>query len=428
MRKRFRGLALVALAAPGACATVGPAGFPGGSGGVNSPAHRDAPYLVVVSFDGFRHDYIERHSPPNLLRLAARGVRAESLIPVFPTKTFPNHYSIATGMYAESHGLVDNLFYDPALQTTYTMSERGLVEDPRFYGGEPIWVTAERQRMVAASYFWVGTEAPVDGVRPSIWKPYDATVPNHARVDSALAWLARPAAVRPHLVMLYFSDVDDAGHEFGPDSPEVAAAVAEVDRALGRLLDGLARLPHGDRVNVIVVSDHGMADVEADSAIVLSQLVTLEDARVLGGGPYIGAYFTDPARAARVDSLLDARLPRAAASYLGEEMPDRLHYERDPRIPDLLVLAEEPWIVVRDARALERDWGGAHGYDNRNPNMHGIFVAAGPDIARVPAPIASFENIHIYPFATAVLGLAPNARVDGRLDVLGPFLDRAVGR
>jgi predicted AlkP superfamily pyrophosphatase or phosphodiesterase len=395
--------------------------FPEGSGGVNAPGQRDKPTVVLISFDGFRHDFLDRYPTPNFDRVAAAGVRADGLIPSFPTLTFPNHYTIATGMYPGHHGLLGNTIYDPGFDATYSMRDRAAVGDGRWYGGEPIWVTAETQGMTTASYFWVGTEAPVQGVRPTRWKPYDGAVTYEARVDSALAWLDLPAAERPHLVLLYFSAVDHAGHEHGPDSPEVAEAVHTVDAALGRLLDGIEALGRDD-VNVVLVSDHGLAQPDNQQVVVVTDYVGLpDDVQTITAGPEI-MFWLDGATADSLDAVLDASLPPTVRSYTRDELPERWHFDGHPRTPPLVLVADRPALVGLPHH-FERPWGGVHGYAPEDPTMQGIFLAAGPDVARA-GRIDAFENVHIYPFLTALLGLEPNPEIDGDPDVLAPLLRR----
>lgn len=420
LRRVALGLALAPLALAHPAAAQDPAG----SGGRNSAEHLDKPYVVVVSFDGFRRDYLDRFETPNFDRVARAGVRADGLIPIFPSKTFPNHYAIATGMHADKHGLVDNNFWDPEFGAMYRLSDRSTVQDGRWYGGEPIWVTAERQGMVTASYFFVGSEAPVQGVLPTDWRVYDGDVPNEARVDRVLEWLRRPVETRPHLIMVYFSAVDDAGHRHGPDSPEVERAVHEVDRVLGRLLDGIDALPIGDEVHLVLVSDHGMEGVSPERAEYLEDHIDLEGVRVIGGGPYLTLWVEgDEARAERIEQIESAlnRGLEHARAYRREAMPERWRYAGNPRVGDLIVLAERGYQVV-GTRERPAWGGGAHGYDpETTPSMQGIFLAVGPRIQaglRIPA----FRNIHVYPLIANLLGLRPNPEIDGRLDVLEPIL------
>lgn len=417
----LRAAALALAVVVAACGTDGP-----GAGqvtpGINSARHQDAPYLVLVSLDGFRHDYLDRYPSPALGRIAAEGVRAESLIPVFPTKTFTSHYTIATGLYAENHGLVGNRFWDPERGATYSLGDREAVEDGTWYRGEPIWVTAERQGMVSAAFYFVGTEADVGGRHPTYWKRYQHDFPNAQRVDTVLAWLDLPPDVRPHVVTLYFADLDDAGHTYGPDAPEVPATIAAVDEQLGRLLDGIAALPHGDQVYVMVVSDHGMLKWEASRAQPVD-VGRFPGVRMVEWGPYASFWVDEggPERLPGLRDSLQAILPEADVWIRGQ-LPERLHYNADPRIGHVVALAHAGSTIVSSDRVPTRD-GHTHGWDNLTPEMGGIFLARGPGIAagqRIPP----FEAVHIYPLMAHLLGLEP-AAVDGRLEVLAPILGEA---
>jgi predicted AlkP superfamily pyrophosphatase or phosphodiesterase len=387
----------------------------------NAERHRDAPHVVLVSFDGFGSELWGRHPAPTLERVAAGGARAERMIPVYPTKTFPTHYSIATGMYTDHHGLVGNRFWAPDLGTAYSLSDRSTVEDGRFYRGEPIWVTAERQGMVAASFFFVGSEADVGGVRPSYWYPFDARLSHETRVDQVVEWLAMPAETRPHMITLYLEDVDVAWHDSGPDSPETAAAVARVDRALARLLDGIEALPHGERVYLIVVSDHGLMPAPA-AAVDRLDLSAFQGVLMAETGPY-ASLFIDEGGQERGPALRDslAALLPANEVWLRADVPARLHYSADPRIGDI-VIAAAPGRRVLAPNQNARDTH-THGWDNELPEMGAIFLAMGPGIAPGQR-VAAFEAVHVYPLIAHLLGLEPSAGIDGRLEVLRPILGR----
>ena len=386
----------------------------------NAEAHNAAPYVVLVSFDAFRWDYQDLYATPNFDRVAAAGVRAERMTPVFPTKTFPSHYTIVTGMYAENHGLVGNTFWAEDLQAWYSIGNRAAVEEGSFYRGEPIWVTAELQGMIAASFFFVGSEAPVKGVQPTYWNRFDASIPNDARVDQVLTWLGMPLENRPHMITLYFEDVDNAGHNFGPGSAGVGGAVATVDQNLGRLLNGIAALPHGDDVFVVLVSDHGMMSEPADGADVLD-IAQYQGVRLGASGPYASLYVDEGGaeRAAAVRDSIAATMPENGV-YLRADVPERLHYSADPRAGDIVIVAAEGRTIVAPDRVPDND-GFNHGWDNAFLGMGSIFLTQGPGIAGGQT-IDVFESIHIYPLLAHVLGLTPNPDVDGRLEVLQPIL------
>jgi len=398
--------------------------FSNGSGGVNQPEHLNAPYVVLVSLDGFRYDYMDIFETPNLHRISAAGVRSQGLIPIYPVKTFPNHYSIATGMYADTHGLVGNRFYEPEFGTYFAITDRMEVENGRWYGGEPIWVTAETQGMVSAAYFWVGTEAPVMGIQPTDWFPFDESVPNEHRVDAVLEWLDRPALSRPHIITLYFEETDTFGHNFATDSQEMNSAVERVDNLIGRLLDGIEKLDHADQVHVVVVSDHGMGRFAAEQTYFLPDLLDLgDDVDVVGGGPHMIMYVNgDDARKDQLRDELAAVLPHVTV-YRVDEMPDRLHYAAaGARLGDLALVPEFGWSVVRwSERDRPARGGWTHGWDRNTPQMRGLFVASGPRIKQV-GMLPEVENVHIYPLIAELLGLDPNPRADGRLEVLGGII------
>ena len=384
----------------------------------------ERPYVVLVSFDGMRHDFPARVATPNMDRLAAGGVRAAGLVPAYPSKTFPNHYTLATGLYPSNHGLVDNVFYDPVFRDTYALGDRDKVRQGRWYFGEPIWVTAERQGVLTASFFWVGTEASIQGIRPTYFKAYRDDFPNPARVDTVLHWLGLPVERRPQLVLLYVSTVDAVAHRAGPDAAEVDSAVAAMDLLVGRLLDGIERLPVAGRVNVVLVSDHGMVGVPEENTIHLDDLVDLHDVRVLNNTTQALLYFDgDEARTWEVYDALTERLTNATA-YLREETPAHWHYRESRRIGELVVAAEPGWVLrTRDGRPWRG--GGMHGWEPRDRRMHGIFLAAGPGIQR-GVTLPAFENVHVHPFLARLLQIEPAAGIDGRVDVLEPVLREAV--
>jgi predicted AlkP superfamily pyrophosphatase or phosphodiesterase len=392
-----------------------------GTGSAQAPSSDLRPTVILVSFDGWRWDYTQKYPAPNLQRLVNRGVSA-ALIPSFPSKTFPNHYTIVTGLYPGHHGVIANAIKDPPTGRRLTMSDRVEVQDPMWWGGEPLWVTVQRAGQAAAAMFWPGSEAPILGQRPRYWVPFDDKVPGARRVDRVLGWLDLPVASRPTFLTLYFSEVDGAGHDKGPDSTDVRAAVRRVDGHLGRLLRGLERRRIEDRVNIVVVSDHGMAEATDDRIVVLDDLVALDGVDVIDLNPTLGL-FPPPAREEAVYATLAGAHPRLKV-YRRAETPAHWHYREHPRIPPIVGVMDEGWQILRRSTvAGRRSRGlrgptGVHGYDPATAtSMRGIFVAAGPAF-KVGTTVAPLENIHLYNALSAVLGVTPAAN-DG---------DPAVGR
>jgi len=360
-------------------------------------------YVLLVSLDGFRWDYPQLYKTPNINKIATDGVKADRLIPSFPTVTFPNHYTIATGLYPDHHGLIDNNFVAPDLGLSYRMSDRTAVENPSFYGGEPIWITAEKQGARAASFFWVGSEAAVGGIHPTYWKKYDGTVTYEARIDTVVKWLGYPENKRPELVTLYFDEPDATGHKFGPKSPQTRKAVERLDSLMGVLRSKLSSLPEYKRINIILVSDHGMEAISPQRYISLKEIVPDRMISSLEGGNPV--YFVDPIQG-KLDSvllLLNAR--KGLKAWSKSNVPSRLHFGTNPRIPQIVVVADSSWSFGTrpDGSSLR---GGAHGYDNSNSDMFAIFYAAGPAFKK-NYQFHELNNTDIYGMICRILNLKP---------------------
>lgn len=392
------------------------------TGGRNSAWGEKQPYLVLVSIDGFRHDYLDRYPAPALRSLTASGVKARALLPAYPTLTFPNHYSIATGLWPAKHGIVANNFPGEAPGDWYAYKDRASVQDGRWYGGEPIWVAAERHGMVSAAFFFVGTEAPVGGVAPTHWNAFDREVPGEARVDQTLAWLSEPPATRAHMITLYFEEVDETSHRYGPGSPESIEAIANVDRHIARLISGIEALPVADEVTLMIVSDHGQSSYREDvPPLVLDEVVNLEGFAVVDGGSY-AFLFAEDAPAERLSEMRDALNGawQHGRAWLTSEVPDDWHVSAGSRFPEIIVQADPGCGVIASADRGYIMTAGDHGWAPEFSDMHGIFVAKGP---RLPAGrvIDTIDVVDIYPLMREVLNL-PAADTDGDPAMLLPLL------
>ena len=383
-----------------------------GSGGTNDPRHAKAAHVVLISFDGFKPEYLDRFDLPNFRRAMARGTRA-AMTPVFPSLTFPNHLSLVTGRYADGHGIVANSFYDPERDQSYSLADPSAVADGSWYRAEPVWITAERQGMVAACYFWPGSEAAIGGIRPTIATKYDTSVPNEERVRAVLEWLARPDETRPHLVTLYFSELDSVSHRTSLDSPEIERAAQSLDRRLGQLMDGIAALSIAERVYLVLTSDHGMVDTGIDRTVHLENLLDLTGVRVAFTGPVTSLHTGgDAARASAVRDRLNAKLTRGRA-YLRTELPERFRYRSDPRAGDVIVVMDEGWLLHSAGTRRSADRYGMHGWDPALASMKALFLVTGPGI-RGGAAISEVRNVDVYPFLAELLGLVPAPGIDGQ--------------
>jgi predicted AlkP superfamily pyrophosphatase or phosphodiesterase len=369
------------------------------------PQHDRPSPLLLISIDGMMTSYLDRTETPNLDRIIAGGVLAGGMIPVFPTKTFPNHYSLVTGLYTENTGLISNNMYDPVMDASFSLGNREAVSDGRWYGGEPIWVTAETQGMRTATMFWPGSEAEIGGVRPTRWMEYDGSIPYMARVDSVINWLQLEDDSRPEFLTLYFSQVDSRGHQYGPDSEEVLAAVAMVDGVLGYLLDELDRIGMAGSINILITSDHGMAAISEERVIILDDIIDLDDVRVVDWTPVA---MLQPAEGKKEE--IYQKLKAAEANYTvyrKEDVPDVFRFRNHYRVPEIIVMADMGYTITSRS-FLERRGvrGGAHGYDHREPGMRAFFLAHGPGI-RDGLLIEPFSSVHVYELMCRLLGLEP---------------------
>jgi predicted AlkP superfamily pyrophosphatase or phosphodiesterase len=383
--------------------------------GPNAPAQQAKPYVVLVSLDGFRYDYAGKYGAKHLLALGAEGaIAGQGMIPSYPSLTFPNHYTLVTGLYPEHHGIVANSFYDPARKQRYSYNDPISNRDGSWYGGTPLWVLAEKQGMRSACFFWPGSEAEIDGGRPSYYLNFDDHFPDEKRIDQVIAWLRLPAEQRPHFITLYYSTVDHAGHQYGLDSPETATAVQHVDQLVGVLWADLARLQLP--IDLIVVSDHGM-EREQGAWIDLSSCADLKNFITVGSLLYPNS------EAAAEKAYQELKIKSDAFTvYRRKRVPAALHYNSNAREGDPVVVANGPYALRAQVPADDRPpEAGVHGYDPRVlKSMRALFLAVGPDI-RPGSKLEPFENVNVYPLVAKILGLdAP--QVDGSLNVLSNIL------
>ncbi len=390
--------------------------------GPNSSQAMKAHYVVLVSLDGFRWDYAKRDGAAHLLAIGKSGVWApEGMYPSYPSLTFPNHYAIATGMYPEHSGVVANGFLDPQRKgegkpSRYAIGDPLAVTDGSWYQGVPLWSLAEKQGMRSACLFWPGSEAEIAGERPSEYLQFDDTLDEAARISQVIAWLKEPESTRPHLITLYYSDVDHAGHEFGPDAPQTRAAVLKLDGLVGRLGTALrsTRLP----IDFVVVSDHGMVKIDGP-------WITLDSLTDLSGFETVGPllYSENEEDRVRVYNKLN-HVSEKFEVYRRKDVPAGLHLNENPREGDPVIVPTGPYAIRAHGPAEGKPDSvpvGQHGFDPRKiPQMKASFFASGPDIV-VGKTVAPFENVNLYPWIAHMLGLNA-AKSDGSLNILAGTL------
>lgn len=395
----------------------------------NSNANTDSktaqkkPYLILISLDGFRWDYVEKYQPPNLSAFIKKGVKAESLIPSFPTKTFPNHYTIATGLYPEKHGIIGNIFYDYKKDTLFNKRSPGMAKDGSFYGGSPIWVEANKANIVTASYFFVGTEADIQGIRPTYYYTFDNSVKNDEKVNQTIHWLNLNEQNRPHLITLYFGDMDKVGHDYGINDEELKKALFDLDRNLGDLFKGVSET--GLPMNIIMVSDHGMGNQSTNKIIPIDSIENDDLFMTIENGTIVNIH---PKKDVEIDSVLQYLRNKESnfKAYKTENTPGFEYIPKNKNWGAIQLIPDYGyhfWNQIRKDALVEAGVTtfGVHGYDSKYKEMHGIFYANGPAFKN-GYEIPSIKNIHLYPLMCKILGLEIPKLIDGDINQIESVL------
>lgn len=428
MKKLFAIVACLMCALLAACTTL-PDATPSGAPGSNAP-------LVLISLDALRADYLDRGLTPNLKAMAQGGVSA-TMHPSFPTLTFPNHYTLVTGKVPDHHGMIANNMYDPTHPAdpadpdyAYFMARKAS-DGFWWQGATPMWVSAEQSGQKVGIMFWPGSEAEIDHTRPTYWQHYDKAIPATDRVAQVLKWMDLPEGQRPKVFLLYFDMVDEAGHNFGVESPELNDALRQVDTAIGVLRDGMKQ--RGIVANMIVVSDHGMAPVAEERTYYLSDLLGTEglDPAAKKDPRYdfvnygtVAMLNPAPGQEALIDRVLVHSHYDHMRCWHKGDIPKRLNFGSNRRIPEIVCLADDGWLVG-NLRINGKGYKfGAHGYDPRFPDMNAIFIADGPSL-KTGVRLSTFDNVNVYDLEMKLLNLKPLAN-DGSLAPFGPALKSPV--
>ncbi|WP_443945921.1 ectonucleotide pyrophosphatase/phosphodiesterase [Pedobacter sp. AW1-32] len=387
---------------------------------INSPEQQKKPYLILISADGFRHDYARKYHADQLLKLSENGVQAQAMIPSYPSVTFPNHYTIVTGMYPSHHGLVNNNFLDEQENQRYSMGAKDKVRDGKWYGGTPLWVLAEQHQMLAASMFWVGSEAEIKGFRPTYYYNYSEQISYGKRIQIVKDWLNLPKEKRPHLITFYLSEPDHAGHSFGPDAPETERAVKLVDSVIFELTKAVkeTKLP----VNFVFVADHGMTAVDREHPIATPNAIDTAKYIIAASGTLMDVHAKNKADILPLYEELK-KDEKDYKVYLKTNMPAHFHYnatdDRMNRIGDILLVPEWPKVFSNRKPGI-----GHHGFDpSVVKDMNATFLAWGPAF-KTHQKIPAFENVNVYPLVADILGLTDEESIDGKHEVLAPILKK----
>lgn len=384
----------------------------------NSLEKQNRPYVIFISADGFRYDYAKKFNAQNLIQLANQGVEAKSMFPAFPSITFPNHYTLATGLYPAHHGLVGNNIYDSKFKERYSLRNNKAVRDAKWYGGIPIWTLAEQQQLLTACYYWPGSEAPIGGVFPTYYYPYSEKTQIASRIKTVVDWLKLPEHKRPHLITFYLPETDHAGHRFGPDAQETAQAVAFIDKVVKDLNEAVATT--GLNVNFIFVSDHGMIEINTEELMALPIEIDPEKVQVASNGTMVSLHVNDPTDIASIYSEIKSKKGNFQV-YLKGDIPSKWHMNKKDdvfnRVGDIVLFANAPYYFGN-----KKTYIGAHGYDpHTTKEMQATFYAWGPAFKK-GLKIKSFDNVQIYPLIAKILGLQINHPIDGNFKLADQIL------
>ncbi|WP_276878623.1 ectonucleotide pyrophosphatase/phosphodiesterase [Chryseobacterium joostei] len=385
----------------------------------SSPETQSKPYVIMISTDGFRYDYAKKYNAENLLKLSNSGVRAEAMIPSYPSITFPNHWSLITGLYPSHHGLIDNFFYDYKRKEAYAMSNKKNAEDGSWYGGTPLWGLAEKQGMVSASLMWVGSASDAGGMRPTYYYPYHEKFTPSEKVEKVVNWLKLPEDKRPHFISLYFPEVDGSGHHYGPDAKETETAVHLIDQAVGNLVQKVNDLGLKN-VNFVFVSDHGMIKVDGGTPLEIPAILFDKNRfDFYNSQTLLRVYVKNQDEVKSVYKELKKNKTDDYEVYLDKKLPRYLHFaNRDDqynRIGQILLIPKAPKIFLEKGKKTSV---GKHGYNPRLvPEMKATFYAWGPEFKN-NLVIDEFANINVYPLVAEILGLKIDQPIDGKIKVL----------
>lgn len=386
---------------------------------INSPEQQQKPYVVLISVDGLRWDLVDKYQAKNLLALRGKGVQATYMRSSFPSLTFPNHYTIVTGLYPSHHGVVDNIFYDKNRSVIYRKSDKKMAVDSSWYKGKPLWILAEEQQMLSAVFYWPGSEISMNGIRPTYYYHYNELIPVNRRIAIIKEWFQLPAERRPHFLAIYFHQVDKAGHLYTLESEQARTAVQEVDEAIGKIVETARET--GLPVNFIVVSDHGMTTIDRENTLPLPEPLHNDRFIVPPGSSMLHVYARDQADVKPVYKTLKAGA-KDFDVYLSKQIPKAWTYNRKEdryqRIGDLVLIPHLPKVF--SINGIKPD-PGQHGFDPRREDMRATFYAWGPQL-KEGLKIPAFENIHLYPFIAQLLGLDYTEKIDGKRNVLLPII------
>jgi len=379
--------------------------------------------VIIVSIDGFRNDYLERMTfTKNLNKLSFKGNKAEFLKPSFPTTTFPNHYTLVTGLYPESHGIVANTFYDKELNKTFNIRDNELIKFPEWWGGSPIWVEAEKNNIKTAVCMWVGSNVVINGYSPSYVVEFNPHTTLDEKLKIVTKWLKLPKAQKPKLILVYLPEVDEAAHKYGVNSNEVNVSLKQVDKFVNKLYKKIHKKKYRNNTNLIILSDHGMADIKQNGLIYIEDIFDEKDkVEVVSYTPHL---FIKDSENLNIDYLYEKMVNASINNghwmpFKREDILERFHYRNNERISPLMGIAETGYTFSYKNKTLPV---AMHGYDNEEENMRAFFLGVGPIFSKFPGQvIPPFNNVEIYNLVSTILNITEIPPNNGTVETMEMF-------
>ncbi|KAH8114406.1 Phosphodiest-domain-containing protein [Phellopilus nigrolimitatus] len=358
--------------------------------------------VLIVSIDGLRADYLDRGLTPHLLDISKKGLRAKFMKPIFP----PSSHFNRTGLYAESHGIVANNFWDPYTDTEFHYNKENSTWNPAWWFGEPMWETTGRASLISANLMWPGPPRTSSGASPTYFVPWKDKVPLSKKLDQIMQWIDMPLEERPQLIMAYEPSLDQAGHLTGPNSALVNKTLQYVDTFAKDLHTQLVARNLTEIVDVVFVSDHGMTDTSHPELVYLDDILGEEGYSFIeheDGWPSKGFRFSSKCNATHYLDILQsaaAQNPEKFEVFTHQSMPEQYHFADNYRIAPVYVVPKMGYALTTRKEGDDGLSKGNHGYDNNEPSMRAMFVAHGPFSTNV-------KDVNIKRSTTSIFSRSP---------------------
>ncbi|KAK9246887.1 alkaline-phosphatase-like protein [Lipomyces tetrasporus] len=410
---------------------------------LSNGTHDFYPTTIYISLDGYRPDYLTPEFTPVMWELYTAEYSTPFMYPSFPSVTFPNHYTMVTGLYPSSHGIVGNTFWDPDLHEEFDYHKPDHSLDLKWWKGEPLWVTATKNGVKTGIHMWPGSEAPWGNDKPEYVDKFNGTETLDRKVQRVLGWLDQDIDSRPELILCYVPTIDSLGHQYGTVGPEINDGLKQVDDMIGAILSGIDDRNISLIANVVIVSDHGMASTSNDRLIFFDDFIVPETVEHTDGWPLFGlrpyqyntseqlyAEITSARAAVKAQNDSESESLESWQVYMKDDMPEEWHFggpsggQYQNRIAPVWMVPEAGWAITTRQQFEDYDHDfrpkGLHGYNNTDPLMRALFLATGPSFPS-GSKIEPFYNVELYDVICRtlnIIGAPNNGTLKGQLNSL----------